>query len=108
MNVRALGQFVLKHPFRPVKPLNFPGMLDSSSTIAFHMISEVPDAELMPPSCDTSMWAVRNKTLVLFDVDRNDVENLSEHWVKYNLHARVGPPCECAWGVLDYLDDFRS
>ena len=71
------------------------------------MISETPDAKPARPNYNTSMWAVRNNTLVLFDVDCNDVKNLQEHWHKYDLQSRVGPPCECVWGVMDFLDDFR-
>ena len=71
------------------------------------MISEAPDAEASPPHLDTSIWAVRDNTLVLCNVASRDVRHLEQNWQKYNLHARVGPPCETVWGVMDYFDDYR-
>lgn len=107
MNIRELGRFVLRHPLRKANPLHFPGTIDSSQSLAVHMISEAPDFDLSPSDLDTCMWAVRENTLVLFDVASADVRDLEHKWGHYNLHTRVGKPCETMWGVLDYLDDYR-
>ena len=108
MNIRELGKFVLRHPINKPKTLKFPGTVEASPALAFHLISEAPDFDLSPPEqLDTSMWAVRDNTVVLFDVASSDVRDLEKKWGHYNLYTRVGKPCETTWGVMDYLDDYR-
>ena len=98
---------MLRHPLRKSNTLHFPGMVDSSQSLAVHMISEAPDFDLSPSDLDTSMWAVRASTLVLFDVASADVGDLERKWGHYNLYTRVGKPCDTLWGVVDRLDDYR-
>ena len=90
-HVRRIATTAISHPFR------FASLVPMSPPV-------LPPPQ--PPA--TAMWAVRGTTLVLFDVESHDAPVLQSRWRDYQLFARVGPPCECSWGRLDYLDDYRT
>ena len=110
--IRTFGTFVLRHPLKGSQSIQnpwhaMPGTLDTF--LAMHMAGGgAPDACLAEPPRQRPMWAVRDKNVVLFEVDPDHVERLDHHWNAYSLDRRIGQSKDVLWGPLDQLDDYRA